>query len=181
MSYSDYITKTFFQPLGLKNTYSVYLGTDTRMKVPFLTSYLYEPGQKAQETSEDNVSVLVADGNVVSTPADISTWIELLLTGKTVLTPQTVAMMEEMEVADVSHGVYGLGLTFNQGLGFGHDGAHLSYISTLRYDPATRTTVLMVATLFKVGGTPDNPNADFLELAYGIRNTALRAAQVANR
>jgi D-alanyl-D-alanine carboxypeptidase len=86
-----------------------------------------------------------------------------------------------MEVADVSHGLYGLGLTFNEGLGFGHDGAHLSYISTLRYNPATKTTVLMVATLIKVGSTPAESNTAFVELAYGVRNGALRAAQLVNR
>ena len=181
MSYSDFIRTRFLEPLQLTNTYSVWQGTDKRMSDPFTESYLYLPGQPPINTSEDNMSIHVTEGNIVSTPADITRWIELLLTGNAGLMPQTVAMMEEMLPADASHGVYGLGLTFNQGLGFGHDGAHLSYLSTLRYNPATKTTVLIVATFFKIGGTPDNPNADFLELAYGLRSTALRAAQIANK
>jgi D-alanyl-D-alanine carboxypeptidase len=181
MSYSDFIRTRFLEPLQLTNTYSVWQGTDNRMKDPFVESFLYLPGLSPINTSEDNMSIHVTEGDIVSSPADVTRWMELLLTGKAGLTPQSVEMMKKMEVADVSHGVYGLGLTFNEGLGFGHDGAHLSYISTLRYNPATKTTVLMVATLIKVGSTPAESNTAFVELAYGVRNGALRAAQLVNR
>ncbi len=181
MSYSDFIRTRFLQPLQLTNTYGVWQGTDTRMNDPFVNSYLYVPGQPVEATPEDNMSAHVTEGDMISTPADITKWIELLLTGKAGLTPQSVALMKEMEVADVSHGVYGLGFTFNEGLGFGHDGAHLSFVSTLRYNPANQTTVLMVANFIIIGGPPENPNANFLEVAYGVRYTALRAAQIMNR
>ncbi|RAJ93271.1 D-alanyl-D-alanine carboxypeptidase [Larkinella arboricola] len=181
MTYPDFIRTRFLEPLQLTNTYNVWQGADQRMKDPFVDSYLHIPGQSPIGTLEDNMSVHVTEGDMVSTPTDITRWIELLLTGKAGLTPQTVSMMQEMEVADVSHGVYGLGLTFNDGLGFGHDGAHLSYISTLRYNPATKTTVLMVANFFKTNTTPETSYNDFLELALGVRNTALRAAQIANK
>ena len=178
MSYSDFIRTRFLEPLQLTNTYNVWQGTDNRMKDPFVESYAYFPGQGPVNTSEDNMSLHVTEGDMVSTPADVTKWMELLLTGKAGLTTQSVELMKKMEVADVAHGVYGLGLTFTDGLGYGHDGAHLSYISTLRYDPATKTTVLIVATFFNIGTTNDETNTLFGDLAYGIRNTALRAAQV---
>jgi D-alanyl-D-alanine carboxypeptidase len=181
MSYSDFIRTRFLEPLKLTNTYNVWQGTDTRMKDPFVESYLYLFNQGPVNTPEDNMSGHVTEGDMISSPADITRWIELLLTGRAGVTPQSVALMQEMQVADVSHGVYGLGITFNEGLGFGHDGAHLSFVSTLRYHPATKTTVLMVANFIKIGPTPDNPNAHFLDLAYGVRNSALRAAQLVNR
>lgn len=181
MSYSDFIRTQFLEPLRLTNTYGVWQGTDNRMKDPFINSYLYVPGQPVEATPEDNLSMHVTEGDMVSTPADITRWIELLMTGKAGLTPQTVARMQEMEVADGPHGVYGLGITFNEGLGFGHDGAHLSFVSTLRYNPANKTTVLMVANFIAVGGPPATPNANFLEVAYGVRYTALRAAEIVNR
>lgn len=187
MSYSDFIRTRFLEPLKLTNTYSVWQGTDQRMKDPFVQSYLYLPGEPVENTPEDNMSLYVTEGNMVSSPADITRWMELLMTGQAGLTPQSVAMMQEMLPADASHGVYGLGLTFNEGLGYGHDGAHLSFVSTLRYNPATRTTVLMVANFIIISGTPVIPDdensrdAGFLDLALGIRNTALRAAQVANK
>lgn len=187
MSYSDFIRTRFLEPLKLTNTYSVWQGTDQRMKDPFVQSYLYLPGEPVENTPEDNMSLYVTEGNLVSTPADITRWMELLMTGQAGLTSQSVAMMQEMLPADVSHGVYGLGLTFNEGLGYGHDGAHLSFVSTLRYNPATKTTVLIVANFIKISGVPEIPgditsrDAGFLELALGIRNTALRAAQIANK
>lgn len=181
MSYSDFIRTRFLEPLQLSNTYNVWQGTEKRMKDPFVDSFLHIPGQPPLSTPEDNVSVHVTEGDMVSSPADITRWIELLLTGKAGVTPQSVALMEEMEIADASHGFYGLGLTTNPGLGYGHDGAHLSYISTLRYNPANKTTVLMVATFFKINTTPEESYTDFLQLALGVRNTALRAAQVANQ
>lgn len=181
LSYNDFIKTRFLTPLNLTNTYSPQEGTDKRMKAPFVESYLHVPGTSAINTSEDNMSIHVTEGHIVSTPADISRWMELLLTGKAGLTPQTVALMEEMEVADASHGVYGLGLTFTDGLGFGHDGAHLSYLSTLRYNPITKTTVLMVANFFKIGTTADESNAAFLHLGISLQKTAIRATQIVNR
>lgn len=181
MSYSDFIRTRFVEPLGLTNTYNVWQGTDNRMKDSFVESYAYVPGQGPVNTSEDNMSIHVTEGDIVSTPADITRWMELLLTGKAGLTPQSVEMMETMEIADVSHGVYGLGLTANPGLGFGHDGAHLSYLSTLRYNPVNKTTVLMVATFFYLGATKAETTVLFEDLAYGVRDGALRATQIANK
>ena len=181
MSYSDFIRTRFVEPLKLTNTYNVWQGTDNRMKDPFVESYAYLPGQGPVNTSEDNMSFHVTEGDIVSTPADITKWMELLLTGKAGLTPQSVEMMETMEVADAVHGVYGLGLTSNPGLGFGHDGAHLSYLSTLRYNPVSKTTVLMVATFFNLGTTDAETRLLFEDLAYGVRDGALRAAQIVNK
>ncbi|GAB3554560.1 serine hydrolase domain-containing protein [Spirosoma fluminis] len=180
MTYSDFIRTRFLEPLRLTDTYNVWQGAETRMKDPSVESYLYVPGQSPINTSEDNMSTHVSEGSLVSTPADVTRWMELLLTGRAGLTAQTVAQMKQMEVADALHGVYGLGLTYTEGLGYGHDGAHLSYLSNLRYNPDTKTTTLVVATFFKIGSTPDESNADFLELGFGLQKTALKAAQIVN-
>src|SRR5690606_10210982 len=73
ISFPDYLTETFFEPLQLSNTYGVVLGTDQRMREPFLESYLtvLENGNpQGYDTWENNMSSFVADGNIVSTPAD---------------------------------------------------------------------------------------------------------------
>lgn len=179
MPFTEYITQTFFQPLGLNNTYGVYLGTDQRMKEPFLRSYMYVGAPDPIETWTANMSPFVADGNIVSTPADVSKWIEKLLTGQAGISMQNVEKMKEMRVADADHGVYGLGLTYNEGMGFGHDGFQLSYASTVRYDPKTQTTVLGLATFFKLADSTKNFKPEFLKVALGVQNTALRASQIA--
>ena len=178
MSYSDFIRTQFLEPLQLTNTYGVWKGSDMRMNDPFVESYAYLSGLAPINTSEDNVSIHVTEGDIVSSPADVTRWIELLLTGKAGLTPQHVAMMKQMEVADLLHSVYGLGLTFTEGTGYGHNGAHLSYLSNVRYNPANQTTVLMVANFFKIGSPGE---ADLLELDRGIQKVTERAVLIMNR
>lgn len=55
------------------NTHFPYLGTDQGIPAPYVTAWLSYQGNLL-ERSEDNVSAIVADGNVVTTPADLATW-----------------------------------------------------------------------------------------------------------
>ena len=185
MSFTDYITETFFEPLQLNNTYGVVSGTDQRMREPFLESYLtvLEDGSpESFNTWESNMSGFVADGNIVSTPADISRWIESLMTGQVGISAANIDLMKEMLPGDAGNERYGLGLTFDEGLGYGHDGFQLSYLSRLRYNPDTKTTVLVVATFVYIPDTDQpQPGPEFLELAYGLRDMGIRGAQIVNR
>lgn len=184
MSFNDYITRTFIEPLGLTNTYGVVLGTDQRMKGPFLESFLHivENGSRQTiKTVEDNMSSFIADGHLVSTPANISRWMELLISGQAGISPANVALMKEMLPGDAGNERYGLGLTFDQGLGFGHDGFQPTYLSRLRYNPDTKTTVLVVATFVYIPDLSKLPGPEFLELAYGLRDMGIRGAQIVNR
>jgi D-alanyl-D-alanine carboxypeptidase len=184
MSFNDYITRTFIVPLGLTNTYGVVLGTDQRIRDPFLQSFLNILVKGSLQTIkrvEDNMSSFIADGHVVSTPADISRWMELLISGQAGISAANVALMKEMLPGDAGNERYGLGLTFDQGLGYGHDGFQPSYLSRLRYNPDTKTTVLIVATfVYFLDGQPQ-PGPEFLELAYGLRDIGIRGAQIVNR
>lgn len=177
ITYSDFITQKFITPLGLKNTYSVWQGNDIKIKSPFLESHLYIEGQPTLNTTEDNMSVHVTEGNIVSTPADITNWIRLLLTGEAGVDPANVELMKQMVPADEAHGLYGLGLVFNDGLGFGHDGAHVSYVSTLRYNPENGITVLASANFIRID--PEEPvMSSFYELAFSIRDACSIAAGI---
>lgn len=169
MTYSEYITKTFITPLGLTGTYSVWEGSDVEMRTPYINSHLYVKGKAELETSKDNMSVHVTEGNIVSTPKDITTWMQLLITGNAGVNSENVALMQEMKIADAGHGVYGLGLVFDEGLGYGHNGAHLSYISSLRYNPDTGITVLASANFIRVDPEETN-NESIYELGLGIRD-----------
>ena len=186
MSFNDYITRTFIEPLKLTNTYGVVSGTDQRMRDPFIESFAHILDKDKKPvtfpTLEDNMSMFVADGHIVSTPADISRWMELLISGQAGILAANVALMKEMLPGDTGNERYGLGLTFDQGLGYGHDGFHQTYLSRLRYNPDTKTTVLIVATFVFI---PDlkqpQPGPEFLELAYGLRDIGIRGAQIVNR
>ncbi|RIV20477.1 class A beta-lactamase-related serine hydrolase [Fibrisoma montanum] len=186
MSFNEYITKTFIEPLKLTNTYGVVLGTDQRIRAPFIESFLhvFPPGSSRVviNSTVSNMSNAVADGHIVSTPADISRWMELLISGQAGLSAATVEEMKKMLPGDAGNERYGLGLTFDEGLGFGHDGFKPSYLSRLRYDPNTKTTVLVVATFIYVKDPEEKqPGPDFLELAYGLRDMGRQGAQIINR
>lgn len=169
LSYSDFITQRFIVPLGLTNTYSVWEGDDLEMNAPFVNSYLYVEGEPEINTSADNMSVHVTEGNIVSTPKDITNWMRLLLNGNAGISAANVALMKEMLPADEAHGVYGLGLVYDDGLGFGHDGAHLSYVSSLRYNPENGVTVLVTANFIRID--PQEPEMEsFYTLAFGVRD-----------
>lgn len=171
ISYSDFITQKFIIPLGLINTYSIWEGSDVEMRPPYINSTLYLKGRDGLETSKDNVSVHVTEGNIVSSPKDITTWIKLLLTGKAGVNSSNVALMKEMLPADAGHGVYGLGMVYNEELGYGHNGIHKSYVSCLRYNPKNGITVLVVANFLWIDPKV-NSNDSVYELGFGIINTA---------
>lgn len=176
MAYSEYITQKFITPLGLTGTYSAWEGSDIEMRATYVNSYLYIKGQDEIETSEDNMSVHVTEGNIVSTPRDITRWMQLLLTGNAGVNAQNIALMKEMRIADPAHGVYGLGLAHDEGLGYGHNGAHLSYISSLRYNPDTGITVLALANFIRVDPAETN-NESIYELGFGIRDACHAATR----
>ncbi|MCK9453109.1 MAG: beta-lactamase family protein [Bacteroidales bacterium] len=174
LSYSEFISQRFTQPLGLTDTYSVWQGSDITMRTPFIDSYLYIKGLEAIPTAEDNMSVHVTEGDIVSTPKDITTWMRLLLTGESGVNAANVDLMKEMLPADGNHGVYGLGLVYEEGLGYGHNGAHLSYVSTLRYNPENGITVLASANFIRID-TTETGMQSFLELGFGIRDACYSA------
>lgn len=169
ITYSEFIDQNFIIPLGLSNTYSVWKGDDVEMRTPYINSYLYIKGEDKIETSEDNMSVHVTEGNIVSSPKDITTWMRLLLTGNAGVNAANVALMKDMQPADAGHGVYGLGLVFDEGLGYGHNGAHLSYISSLRYNPENDITVLASANFIRID-PQETANESIFELGFGIRD-----------
>ncbi|MBY5959704.1 beta-lactamase family protein [Membranicola marinus] len=176
-TFSDFLHTHFMEPMNLRHTYSVVQGTDMEIKGTYLPSYLYLGADAPVNTSLDNMSPHVSEGQIVSTPRDIVHWISGMLIGESALDFDQINAMMAMEPADEAHGVYGLGLTYDDGLGFGHDGAHLSYISTLRYDPTTKATVLAVANFIRVNPENDNDQS-FFELAYGVQDLARDAVKV---
>lgn len=169
ITYTEFITKNFIEPLGLNNTYCVWEGSDTKIPMPFVYSNMYNDGEVIN-TTEGNMSPHVTEGSIISTPTDIMKWIQLLLTAQAGIDETHVAMMKNVLKADTGHKYYGLGLTYNEGLGFGHDGAHVSYLSTLRYDPSTGITVLVFANFFDL--------SDFFAEAYAVRDLALAAVNI---
>jgi D-alanyl-D-alanine carboxypeptidase len=140
ITYSNFLEENFFQPLQLNNTSSVWKGDDVQIPEPRIQSFLYENGAMLN-TTEDNLSPNVSEGNIISTPGDITRWIKLLLTGNAGISMANVELMKQ--AISTGNGAYGLGISYMEGLGFGHNGAHESYLTITAYNPDNGITILI--------------------------------------
>ena len=94
----------------------------------------------------NNMSSLVANGNVITTPFDLASWLRALFKGEVGLSAETLRMMTD--VTPTGHGGdYGLGILYTPGLGFGHDGGRDGYASFVSHDPERNVTIALSARI----------------------------------
>ena len=143
MRHDQYLQQTFFVPLGLTNTRAPYLGSDQAVDAPYYTGWFTRNGVTSDRTL-DNMSENVGEGNIITTMRDHAKWIRALFTGGTPL--KEPALREMMAVRPTGDGdnAYGLGLAYTPGLGFGHAGAHVGYITVCFYDPVSDSNILVM-------------------------------------
>lgn len=145
LSYGEYVSTTFLDPLGLTCTSFPDLGTDMEIPSPYINGYTLFDGQ-VYPTTVDNMSPHVAEGNVITTPHDLSLWITLLLSGRAGIDMETIDSMTDVSETGEHHIWYGLGTTWTPGLGYGHNGGHIGYMTVVRYEPADSVTVLVFSS-----------------------------------
>jgi D-alanyl-D-alanine carboxypeptidase len=137
--YDQFMQNNFLTPNSLNQTSFPYLGTDQTLPAPFETGCLYTSGI-LENVTIDNLSGDVAEGNIITTPANLANWIRLLVKGESGVLPNTVALMK--------NGFnYGFGLFQIPGLGFGHNGAHAGYLTAAFHDPDQDVTVVISASV----------------------------------
>ena len=132
--------------IRLNSTSFPHQGSDMVIPSPYMEGYLWY-NQELFDVTEDNMSPHVAEGNVLITPHEMAQWVKLLLSGQAGLTPETAGMMMDVEATGESHGYYGLGCIYTPGLGFGHNGGHIGYLTVMRYDPVYDATVVIANTV----------------------------------
>lgn len=168
LTYSEFIEKNFLDPLDIK-AYSIWKGTDTQIPEPNIQSYFQIDGNSIN-TTIDNMSPNVADGNIISSPEEISKWMRFLITGKAGVSPKSIEKMIQMKPGDKVQNLYGLGLTVNQGLGYGHDGAHNAYLNVLRHNPENGVTVFAACNFWYI--------KDLYTQGYSLNKFALDAVNI---
>lgn len=144
-TYSDFIHDELFVPNELTNTSSVFESTDHGLPEPFVEGYLIFQGE-LEKNYLDNMSKNIAEGNIISTPLNLATWIWSLFHGEAGPNTQTVAMMMDCKPTGLFY-EYGLGIAHVEGVGYGHDGGHLSYITKAVYDPEADIAIAMFTNL----------------------------------
>lgn len=146
MSYASFVEQRLLQPNGLSDTSFPATGNEQQIPSPYVDGYVWFNGALYQATL-DNMSPHVAEGNAISTPENLSRWAKLLYSAQAGITREYVNMMTDVKPTGEEHGHYGLGTTYTNGLGYGHNGAHVGYMTLVRYDPETDTTMMIVASV----------------------------------
>jgi D-alanyl-D-alanine carboxypeptidase len=138
--YDQFVIQNLITPNSLSSTSVPMLGNDQTIPSPFNPGYLYGNGLLTDET-QSNMSLNIAEGNIISTPADIARWVRRLIRGEA---GPNAASVEAMKTLTPQSGTkYGLGLSYISGLGYGHTGAHVGYLSLMVYDPSVDVTTIL--------------------------------------
>ncbi|WP_169540161.1 serine hydrolase domain-containing protein [Niabella aurantiaca] len=156
-TYADYmhekITGTSAKvPLGVR---FIENATDQQLPAPYITGMIRFPDH-TEITDKENASGHVAEGNGTGTMADLNQYIRSLMQGRNVLKPETVALMQNSEGPAKPPGGnrYALGCSYVGGLGYGHNGATVGYLSMMVYDPAANVSVVVLLPYWDLG-SPD--------------------------
>ena len=133
-------------PNGLADTTFPLLGTTQSLPSPYIDGYLLQFGKVSQVTQQ-NVSAGNGDGNVVTTPADLSRWTHRLLRGEAGVDAKQVTRMRECVPTGDHFVAYGLGLECDPAaFGWGHNGGNPGYLTVARHDIDNDVTVLLFTT-----------------------------------
>ncbi|HLL41480.1 MAG TPA: serine hydrolase domain-containing protein [Segetibacter sp.] len=170
--YDKFLQDEFLTPLQLKHTSFPYLGTDQYIPDPNVSSWLKQNG-KLTEYDKENISFIVGDGNIITTPADLVTWANALYGSNTILNAQLRAQMIAGIPTHEDHVNYGLGTELKYpDLGYGHGGAHPAYMTQMRYHPKTNTSYVVFCNFLNV----DDFNAQG-EDVFNIIRKAIQAVE----
>lgn len=145
MRYDQFLQQAIFSKLGMSSSSAPYLGTDQLLPSPFFPGSLYLKPD-SNDVTADNISLNVGEGNVITTAPELARFLSSIFNGQLGLSQELVQQMTRVQEATDYNLFYGLGMSFHPGLGFGHDGAHAGYMSTVRYDPQTKTTLVLCVT-----------------------------------
>lgn len=141
LPYDQFVEQNLTALNGLASTTVPMLGTDQTIPPPFTPAYLWI-NNMFPDVTESNMSANIAEGNIISTPADLARWIKRLITGQAGPNAASVAAMTTPTPQSGSSN-YGLGVSYTPGLGYGHEGAHQGYLSLMDYDPAVDVTTIL--------------------------------------
>ncbi len=142
MNYSAFVMSQIIEPMKLTHSSMPYLGTDRQLPEPFAHGYYYLP--EVTDCSVSNISANVAEGNLITTPADLAHFLRLLIRGEGVLSAYTVNnMMLAPLIPPDTMTRYTCGITYTTNLGYGHSGAHEGYLSRMVTDPEADITIMI--------------------------------------
>lgn len=154
--YDQFVQESLLAPVGLAGTTFPHLGDDRALPPPSAAAYSYFRGVSYDVFDDpilNNMSSLVANGNILTTPFDLATWLRALFAGDVGLSAATLEMMTDV-MPTGRGGEYGLGMIRTPGLGFGHDGGRDGYASFVSHDPERDVTIALSARIQNADDLP---------------------------
>lgn len=147
--------------------------TDRQLPAPYTTGMIRLP-DTTLITDRENASGHIAEGNGTGTMTDLNKYIRSLMQGRNVLKPATVTQMQNSEgpAKPPEGNRYSLGCTHIEGLGYGHNGATVGYLSMMAYDPATDVSVVVLLPYWDL---TSKARSDLCLKAQGKAGLAARA------
>jgi len=171
-SYQQFVTSRIIVPMGLTQSSMPYLGTDRELPAPFARGYYYMPA--ITECTVSNISANVAEGNLITTPDDLSRFIRMTVRGEGVLNAYMVnsVMLQPLIPPDTMMS-YTCGIQYTTNLGYGHTGAHEGYLSLMAHDPQLDFTVVIFTNAWNM--STGNMNGIMEQFSVMITGTAYKA------
>jgi CubicO group peptidase (beta-lactamase class C family)/pimeloyl-ACP methyl ester carboxylesterase len=139
-SYAQFVENRLINPLGLTNTFVPQASNGWLQFIPGDHAWGYIPsGGIFAEVTEINQSWDVGCGGMVSSLEDLCKWGRALYGGSVLSSNSLAEMLAVTPQSRAARTAYGMGLMYNQALGYGHDGATYGYFTRFAYDPYRRT------------------------------------------
>jgi len=129
------IEEKITKPLALKNTF--YGG---KINPANNEAYSYEYSGKWEKSTETEMSVPMGAGAIVSTPNDLSHFIEALFAGKLI----SMQNLENMKTITDDYGMGMFSFPFNEKTGYGHTGGIDGFSSMLCYFPEDKVSFALI-------------------------------------
>jgi D-alanyl-D-alanine carboxypeptidase len=151
-TYSDYMYDKIVgpgskKPLGIKFPQ---LASDKQLPSPYVKGFIkYDTHDEV--TDLKNASAHIGEGNGLGTMAMLSEYIRTLMKGENVLYASSAELMRTNTGTATTNG-YGLGCSYFQGIGYGHNGATEGYLSMMAYDPKSDVSVIVLLPFWDLRG-----------------------------
>jgi D-alanyl-D-alanine carboxypeptidase len=167
-SFHQFLEDELLTPNGLTATSFPHLGSDRSLPSPYTPGYAWTGGMLYELTNE-NVSNLMAEGNIITTPANLAVWVKKWISAQSGLDAAHVREMMDCQPTGEEHRFYGLGCNYTPGLGYGHNGGHPSYMTMMRHDPTQEVSVVVFCSVMNADDVYGQLNFMY-DLGYRAKN-----------
>ncbi|MFT5254566.1 MAG: D-alanyl-D-alanine carboxypeptidase [Flavobacteriales bacterium] len=140
--YATLVQTKITKPLGLKNTYF-----GGKISIANNECYSYSYTDKWNKETETDMSIPMGAGAMVSTPSDLTQFIEALFSGKLI----SAASLEQMKTIQEKYGMGFFQVPFYDKIGYGHTGGIDGFRSALSYFPESKLSVAITSNGMNYG------------------------------